>query len=242
MPAYNAEKYISDSIDSVLSQSYQNWELIVVDDASTDSTLGKINRVCQGDSRVVVFHNDENKGVAESRNIGLDIAKGDLIAFLDADDIWLPDKLKAQIDLLYRNPDACIVYTSYRRVNSNNEVIGFSDVPDRVDFEMLLKGNPICNSSAVLKASFLNGIRFKPIRHEDYLFWLRVLESHSGSHGIGLKSPLTLYRVHNASISSNKFMSALWHWRLLRDEIGISFPKAIINFIYYAYSGIKKRV
>ena len=148
MPAYNAEKFISDSIKSVLAQTYPNFELIVIDDCSPDQTVEIVQNYVSKDKRVKILKKEKNQGVAEARNTGLNYAKGDFVAFLDSDDKWVEDKLEKQLAVLKERNDVDVVYGSYYRFN-NDGIKNIVKVPNLLDKKELLKGNPIGNLTAI---------------------------------------------------------------------------------------------
>jgi len=243
MPAYNVEKLISDSINSVLSQTYKNFELIVVDDYSQDQTSQIVENFILKDKRVKLIKNIKNKGVAETRNTGLDHASGDFVAFLDSDDKWVENKLEKQLDIFAKYTDIDIVYSSYYRFNSSG--IGKAvRVPHFLNKKKLLKGNPIGNLTAIYNFQNFPTIRQKKIGHEDYLFWLEIFNSSKNVKGFGIQEPLAYYRVaeDGHSISGNKLKAAGWTWRIYREHLQLSLISSLFYFSYYMIKAILKRV
>lgn len=150
MPAYNAGKYISDSIASVISQTYQNWELIIINDYSKDNTPKIIENYANADSRIKVFSNSKNVGVSETRNKGIELATGNWIVFLDSDDMWHPQKLEKQIEKIKSN-SADFIFTGASYVNEKGEAYsGVFCVPEKISFNELLFQNVISCSSVLL--------------------------------------------------------------------------------------------
>lgn len=234
MPAYNAGKYIKDAIESVVRQSYTDWELIIVDDCSGDKTK-EIAESC-GDERIRVFSNTANMGAAGSRNKGIRLAQGDCIAFLDADDCWDEYKLEKQAAL-----NADFSFTGSGFIDETGEQIDYVlHVPSVVNFEKLLGQNVISNSSVVIKKELIEGYPFpehvKNI-HEDYAVWLSILRT--GITAQGIDEPLLKYRVIDSSKSSDKRNAALMNWNVYR-YLKLSYPKSIISEVRYAVNGIKK--
>lgn len=243
MPAYNVEKLISDSINSVLSQTYKNFELIVVDDYSQDQTSQIVENFILKDKRVKLIKNIKNKGVAETRNTGLDHASGDFVAFLDSDDKWVENKLEKQLDIFAKYTDIDIVYSSYYRFNSSG--IGKAvRVPHFLNKKKILKGNPIGNLTAIYNFQNFPTIRQKKIGHEDYLFWLEIFNSSKNVKGFGIQEPLAYYRVaeDGHSISGNKLKAAGWTWRIYREHLQLSLISSLFYFSYYMIKAILKRV
>ena len=150
MPAYNAELYIASAIESILGQTYQSWELLVVNDASSDSTGKIVEDIKQKDSRIRLFTNKSNQGIAESRNLALENARGKFIAFLDSDDLWMPDKLSKQVDFMNRN-NSYISYSGYKRINEHGQRLGTVMPPELIRYDYLLKSNHIGNLTGIYK-------------------------------------------------------------------------------------------
>ena len=219
MPCYNSSQFIEFSIRSVIRQTYRDWELIIVDDCSSDSTPDIIKGFAQYDSRIRVLKTSKPSGSpAMPRNIGLNEAKYDLIAFLDSDDIWIPNKLEIQLQLINKE-DVAIVYSNFRKINENGafwgDVIHFRS---NHNFESLIYGNEIVCSSAMLNRKKISrSLCFKNIGHEDFLFWLLILSE--GCSALNSNEMLVYYRVHNNSVSANKFKVIKWLWNIYKREL-----------------------
>ncbi|MFV8458419.1 glycosyltransferase family 2 protein, partial [Vibrio owensii] len=239
MPAYKAGIFIRRSIESVLSQTYTDFELIIINDKSLDNTMDVINSFT--DERIKVITNPVNLGVAMTRNEGLKSSTGRFIAFLDSDDIWKPKKLELQVDALMDDQYAICCHTAYERINEHDEKIGQVSAIEKVNHKMLLRGNFIGNLTGVIDT---NKIPFKieqtNVKHEDYLMWLNILKFNDSYYSIGINEPLARYRVHT-SVSSNKFKSMYWHWLILRKQLKINLIKSSYYFTAYTYNAIKKR-
>ncbi len=239
-PSYNSSKTIEQTIISVLKQSYENWELIIIDDKSTDYSVKIIQKYADLDSRIKLLKNKINSGVAYSRNIGLDHINGNYVCFLDSDDYWDSDKLEVQIKEMLNN-NLSILTSSYQEVNLENIFVGNPiEVPDKTTYKSLLKTNSIPCLSVMFESSIANKYRFKKIGHEDYVFWLEVLNDGYTAHG--LKKVLAYYRVGNSSLSSNKFKAATFQWNIYRKELGFSILKSVYYFGFYSFFAIKKHI
>ncbi len=236
MPAFNAEKTIGASIDSVLHQTDQEFELIIVDDASSDNTLRIINSY--KDSRIKLIINNENSGVALSRNRAIEIATGKYIAFLDSDDIWLPEKLEKQREVF--NEGISVVCSAYKTIdeegNVNNKCIFFKE---KISYHDMLKSNFIPNLTAAYDSHLLGKFYQKKIGHEDYVMWLEVLKK--GQLARCIPECLAYYRVTNKSLSSNKLKAMHWQFMIYREYLNMNIFKSIYYFIFYALNAIKKR-
>lgn len=204
MPAFNAAKYLAQSIDSVRCQSFGNWELIVIDDGSEDNTLEIAQSLSRTDARIKVI-SQPNGGQASARNAGLKAAQGDLIAFLDADDLWVCDKLARQIATM-EDKGADLIFSDGEFVSDDGELdaaAGFAIVPGRTEgaemFRLLFERNRIATLSVLLKASALNGEAFDPERKyqncEDYDLWLSLAKR--GAIFYGMPEKLMKYRRHS---------------------------------------------
>lgn len=239
MPAYNAEPTIRDSIESIKNQTYPFWELLVIDDGSSDRTQDVVQSLARTEKRIQIFCQNVNKGVSESRNLGLTLSKGQFIAFCDADDLWFPNKLEVQIKQ-FQNTKVGIVYSSYKLFKDTCEpsarIIG---APAVGNFNSLTFSNYICMSSAVVRRECLNEISFPRIKmHEDYAFWLLLMKKPIEARGCA--APLVWYRESQYGLSSNKIRAARYHWTILRDFTALKFLPRLIRFGAYLKNGIAK--
>lgn len=240
MPAYNAEKYISESIESVLAQTYKNWELIIIDDCSKDGTINIIRQYQMFDNRIRVISLKCNAGVANARNIGIELAKGRYIAFLDSDDLWLDIKLEEQIKFMQQK-QIYFSFSKYRRFTdeNNGKVV---DVLPFVNYQKALYGNPIGCLTVCLDRRFIRKFRFSKQRHEDYIAWLNILKSNN-IFAYGIPKILALYRVgNNNSLSGNKLKSMLWTWNVYRKSQKLSFFNSLKCFLGYCIINFKKYI
>ena len=239
MPAYNAERFIAKAIESVLNQTIQDFELIVVDDCSKDATASIAEEYAARDSRVKLLKNEQNLRVAGTRNRALEVCRGEYVALLDSDDIWYPDKLEKQIALA-KKENADIVYCSYALIDemgekSRNDFI----VPDKTDFEHLLQSNVIGCSTVMITGEIARNYRFSETWfHEDFVLWLRLLQE--GKKAVGLTEVQVDYRVYSGSKASNKLKSAKYRWRIYREALEFSRWKSAGYFVRYAVSGFLK--
>ena len=236
-PAYNADAYIEEMICSVLSQTYTNWELIIVDDASTDETKTIISKYLQCDTRIRYVRNNKNNGPAKSRNKGIDASFGEYIAFLDSDDSWLPKKLEKQIEFMHKE-NIQLSYTAYYTVDPKGAIIASFSVPHTVTYVDMLKTSSIGTLTTIYHAKRLGKIYFPLLHHEDYVLKLNILKHIPCAKGIN--EPLAKYRRHSQSLSQNKLKTALWQWHIYRKVEKLSFIKSFYYFIHYTYFGFFK--
>ena len=232
MPAYNCSDYIGETIESVLKQSYPYWELIVVDDCSSDNTLEIVSEYMKGDSRIRCFSFNKRSGVVAARTKATYEARGKYIAFLDSDDLWHPEKLKKQISFMREN-DYAFTCTSYEKVNENGESLGkiIHSVP-KADYNRVLLDCPIGNSTVIYDAERLGKCYGPSIkRRNDYALWLRIL--HRESYVYGIPTVLMRYRVRKGSISSRKIPLIRYHWILYRDIEKLGIFRSLFHIMYW---------
>lgn len=235
MPAYNSANYIKDSIESVLAQTYPYWELLIIDDGSSDNTAEIVRAYT--DERVRYLH-QVNKGVAAARNYGIKNASGRFLAFLDSDDIWLPEKLAHQLKFMRANK-ICFSYTEYRQfAEKPTNASRLIKTQDFVDYHKLLKGNDIACLTVMIDRNAYPRIKMPPAKHEDYVAWLNLLNN--GGCAYALHEDLARYRKSNQSLSGNKWKSWQWTWQVYRKSQGLSMLKSAYYFGHYIVRGIKK--
>ena len=235
MPAYNAEKTIKASIDSVRAQTYEDWELIIIDDASKDKTAESI----PSDPRIKIFKNDKNMGVSNSRNRGISLASGDFLAFLDSDDQWHEYKLKKQLDFM-KEHNCDISYTGTAYVNSQGETLPYVlRAKKEFIYKNLLRRNLMSLSSVVLKRDLMIPFPAVDMVHEDYVVWMQLLRKHGIAYG--LDEPLLIYRIGEATKSSNRIISAKMTYNAYR-YVGYGRFTACFLTLRYAYHSITKRM
>lgn len=238
MPAFNSESTIAQSIDSVLGQSYKNWELIIIDDSSLDATIDIVDRYVQVDQRITIVELEKNSGPAVARNKGINLSEGEFIAFLDSDDIWFSNKLDVQVESFRRNR-VSLVYSSYNLMDKSGKHVGVYMIPDLSStYQSLLKGCVIGNLTAIYSVRELGKVFMEDVGHEDYTLWLKILKS--GARAAGILEPLASYRLDSTSVSANKFRSAYWQWKIYRKVEGIGFFASVFYFLNYASFGLKK--
>jgi glycosyltransferase involved in cell wall biosynthesis len=262
MPAHNSQAFISESIRSVILQTYTDWELLVADDCSTDATKKIVAGFAQQDDRIKLVELDQRSGPAKARNAAIACARGHLIAFLDSDDIWLPEKLKKQVALM-EETGAYLSYTACKKIDAKGKIGAVTiTVPEKLNYADLLKRNPIPCLTAVFDRAQLGAVHLpedlrredyslwlnivkKSHYHEDYAFWLQILRRRANEESlnpkvVGLNEVLALYRVHRGSISRNKFRAALLQWNVYRKVERLSIAKSLYFFLHYAYHGFNK--
>ena len=239
MPVFNSAATLSDAALSVLSQTYKNFELIIVDDGSEDSTRHLLRDIADMDGRVRVHRNQTNQGISFSRNLGVNIALGEWVAFIDSDDMWKPDKLEKQLMFIDEH-QAVFSYTASTFMNKNGVSYGYVMPAEfKTNYDLLLKSNLISCSSVIAKREILARHPMPDDRmHEDYAAWLSVLRE--VGHAYGLDEPLLIYRIASGSKSSGRLRSA----RMIFNtyiHAGYKSPVSLLLTIRYAAYSIKKR-
>lgn len=237
-PSRNTEKYIARTMDSVLAQTYGEWEMIIVDDLSTDNSPSIIETYVQKDSRIKLIRSEQKSGASGSRNRAIEASQGQYIAFLDADDLWIPEKLEKQIMFMAKH-DLAFTYSSYKTINENDEVLTtFVTVPE-ISYESMLKTCSVGCLTAVYDTEKLGKMYLPKLpTKEDYVLWLNIMKKINTTQGI--IEPLAYYRIGETSVSSNKVNAAAWQWKVYRDVEKLGLAKSIYYFVNYVYFGIKK--
>lgn len=235
-PSYNSSKFIFESIHSVFNQSFFDWELIIVDDCSTDNSVEVIQSFVEFDSRIKLIQLPQNSGAAVARNEAIKAAQGRYIAFLDSDDLWLPDKLEKQLFFMQAN-DYPFSYAAYDKIDEDGEIIAHIGVPDKVSYPDLLKMCSIGCLTAMYDTEYFGKVTMPLIRkRQDLGLWLKLLRK--ADYAYGFNETLAQYRVRADSISANKANAAKFTWRLYREVEGLGLIKASYYFIHYAVRGL----
>ena len=237
LPLYNSEKYIKETLASVLNQSYRNWELILVDDASSDKCVAMVQKYVEEDKRIVLLKNSHNLGAAQSRNVGITQAKGDYIAFLDSDDLWFPKKLEIQLAYMQKH-HVSLCYSSYDVIDEEGQLKSQFMAPKTLTYNEMLKSSRMGTLTLLYDVKSLGKHYFKDVGHEDYVWKLNLLK-HVEYAG-GIEEPLASYRLVSHSLSSNKLRAAVWQWKIYREIEKLSFVKSIYYFVQYAFYGVFK--
>lgn len=239
MPVYNGERYVERAIRSVMAQTFGDWELIVVDDGSTDHTCAIVEALAAEDGRIRPVKNGENLGAARSRNRGMDLCRGDFVALLDGDDLWRPEKLARQRNLAERT-GADIVYCSYGIIGPDGRNCCRDHiVPETTDFRSTLVRSEINCSTALLNRRVAERCRFpEGYMHEDLALWLELLGD--GCSARGIPEVLADYRVTVHGRTANKLRAAWGRWEIYRKKLGFSLPKSLGLLWRYGIFGLQK--
>lgn len=241
-PVYNAGKFLEDTIKSVKSQTYKNWEMILVDDCSKDNSREIINKFEKEDRRIRYIKLDKNSGAAIARNTAIDNAEGRYIAFLDSDDIWKSDKLKKQIDFM-ENKDIGFSFTGYELMSENGNLLEKTiKVPDEIDYERYLKNTIIGCLTVVIDREKIGEFRMPDLRaNQDMATWLYIMKDRN-CKAYGINESLAKYRLVNGSISKNKFKAVKSVWNVYRNIESLSILKSSYVFLNYSINAVLKRI
>lgn len=230
---YNSEKFIGETIRSVLSQTYTNWELIIVDDCSSDNSVTIIETFSHTNSSIKLIKNTSNKGVAVARNTATKAAKGQYIAFLDSDDVWKPHKLQTQINFMVEN-NYNVCYSSYELIDEKGNILNktINALPE-LSLKKLLKSNYVGNLTGMYNTSKLGKIYVKNLRkRQDWLLWIEALKR-SKKPAKGIQESLAFYRVRENSMSSNKFNLLKYNYWVYKKGLEFSTLKSIACMIQF---------
>ncbi|MBC2843846.1 glycosyltransferase family 2 protein [Winogradskyella flava] len=232
-PMFNNADVIDKTINSVLNQTYENWELILVDDASSDNTIEKLTSITTDNSKIKLYKQRKNKGAAEARNLGTKMAMGDYIAFLDADDLWKENKLELQTNILsFGNSD--VVFGSYELIDSGGESLKKKvNALKSLSYNKLLKANYIGNLTGMYNCSSLGKIYTKDLKkRQDWLLWLEALKR-SEKPAIGISESLAYYRISQGSLSSNKISLIKHNFNIYRKGLEFSYIKSLFYLMVF---------
>lgn len=239
MPVYNGASTIVQSIESILNQTYKDIRLYIIDDCSTDETSILLQSLYISNDRVELIRNIKNKGVAESRNIGIERSRGKYIAFCDADDLWGETKLEKQLDIL-ESEKVDVICTNYYLIDLEDNIIGSVCSPEIITYKTMLGKNHIGNLTGIYNVKKIGKVYQKKIGHEDYLMWLEILRK--TEQAICIQENLAKYRVSKKSLSANKLIAAQWTWNIYRKQLKIPIIPALYFFSQYAVQGLLKKI
>lgn len=242
MPTYNSEEFVTSAIDSVIRQSYASWELLIVDDASTDETMSIIQATAKRESRIKVLKRAANGGPAKARNVAISVSRGRYVAFLDSDDFWREDKLQRQLEV-FEQTRTPLAFSAYEKVDDSGGRIGrVVTVPEAVSYRQLLGATVIATCTAAYDTERVGRLLMPDIlKRQDFGLWLRILRS--GGQARATNEPLAYLRKRPGSVSSNKLAAATYVWRVYRRLEGLSLAQSAFYFTKYAYhASIKAKI
>ena len=238
-PSYNSAKFIAETIQSVQNQTYQNWEMIIVDDGSSDETESVVLSIIQKDNRIQFYKLSQNLGPAVARNTGIEKASGDYMTFIDADDIWFPTFIENNIKTI-QETGIPFVFSSYKRANEQLEFV-YSDfiVPNKVSYSDILKSNSISCLTAFLDIKKL-GKKYMPLirKRQDMGLWLNYLKVIPFAHGI--QETQAIYRIRENSLSRKKSDLIKYQWQFYREVEKLNVFQSLYYILHWMYRGFMK--
>lgn len=241
-PMYNSEKFIELTIQSVQKQTYPNWEMIIVDDASTDTSAQIVKNLITEEPRLQLIKLADNLGPAHTRNKGIQLAKGRFLAFLDSDDLWHKDKLEKQINFIISNKYA-FTFTGYEKIDESGGSIGIV-LPNKnkVSYHDLLKSNHIGCLTVMLDMKLLEKKKYMPDikKRQDHGLWLKVLKGVKSAYC--LDENLGKYRIRQGSVSINKLNNIKYQWKLYRSIEKLNILQSLYYMAFYSYYGFRKYI
>ncbi len=237
-PVFNSEKFIGETIASVQAQSHRDWEMLVlIDQGSKDRTEAIVKEHQAQDPRIRLVHVPNGRSVVDARNHGFREARGRFIAFLDADDLWMPRKLEIQLQTMQAQK-ASLSCTAFRRISEDGQQIGrLIEVPVQISYEDLLIENRMACLTVIWDREILGEPQMRDEKHEDLALWLSALRP--GRYAIGVNEDLGRYRIVGGSRSSSKLRAASWRWHVYREE-GFGRIESSYYLSRYLISSLKK--
>ena len=239
-PSYNSEQFISETINSIINQTYTNWELLITDDCSTDSTIQIIKKFQETDSRIRLFILKKNSGAGIARNNSIKFAKGKYIAFCDSDDQWKENKIDKQIDFMKSN-NLFFTYSSYEVIDEKGNKQKTIYAPEKLNFKQMLFNNYVGCLTAIYDQEKLGKIFMSKIRkRQDWTLWLKIFKIINNTSGIS--EPLAIYRNRSNSISNNKFDLLKFNFIIYNKELGYNKVKSLIFLTFFLYYYARKKI
>jgi len=242
IPAFNSESFLQEAVFSVMAQTYNNLEIIIVVDKSKDRTAYVAESLCHNNNSILLKILPFNVGAATARNIGIEMASGDFIAFLDADDIWMPNKLESQIALFSKPQPPLLVFSDYcSLVESTHSEKIIRSPSQSVTLKGILRTNSICTSSAIY--DIRGGKVYFPnlMRRQDWALWI-ILLSRQNAYAKSVPSCLVKHRIHRNSLSSDRLASYWYNYIVLRKIGRLSIFNAMISWVYHLFISVLRRI
>ena len=242
VPVYNAERFLKDTINTILNQTYKNWELILVDDCSTDKSVNIINKYSKKDKRINLVKNKVNSKAAVSRNNGIKKSSGRYLCFLDADDLWDKQKLEKQVSFM-KNNNCAFSFTGYEFADKDGNPNGKKVfIPNKINYKQALKNTTIWTSTVMFDMKKLSkeDIYMPNVKSEDTATWWKVLKKIDCAYG--LNEILSFYRRTQGTLSSNKLEAIKRIWNLYRNQEQLNLFFSFYCFVGYAFNAVKRRI
>ena len=233
-PTYNCGRFIAETIESIQAQTYENWEMCIVDDCSTDDTKAVVESYMEKDSRIKYYCLTENSGAAVARTKSMELAQGEFMAFCDSDDLWMPEKLERQLKFMEETGYA-FTCTAYEQMDEEgNSLDRIIKTIDKTDYNRLLLDCPVGNSTVMYNVGVMGKFQVPNIRkRNDDALWLTMLKKEKYIRG--MQDVLMRYRIRTNSISSNKLKVIKYHWILYRDIEHLSVFRSVFHICWWCF-------
>lgn len=231
-PTYNCASFIGETIENIQTQTYQHWEMIIVDDCSKDNTKEVVKKYSEEDKRIKYYCLEKNSGAAVARTKAMDLAEGEYMAFCDSDDLWMANKLEKQIKFMKKH-DIAFSCTAYEQIDENGNLLHktIKTIP-KTDYNRLLLDCPVGNSTVMYNVEKMGKFKVPNIRkRNDDALWLQMLKKEKYIYG--MKDVLMKYRIRSNSISSNKLKVIKYHWILYREIEDLSVLRSLFHIGYW---------
>jgi teichuronic acid biosynthesis glycosyltransferase TuaG len=239
-PSYNSEKFISETINSIINQTYTNWELLITDDYSEDNTINIIKSFQENDTRIKLFLLKSNGGAGLARNNSIRNAKGRYIAFCDSDDQWKIDKIEKQLDFMDRL-SLRFTYSSYDVIDEFGSLTSVIKAPKTISYKMMLNNNYVGCLTAIYDRKLLGNLYMNEIRkRQDWALWLHIMKMLKTTSGIS--ESLAIYRVRSNSISTNKVEMLKYNYQIYNIVLGYNHLLSLFLIINYTFQYIIKKI
>jgi teichuronic acid biosynthesis glycosyltransferase TuaG len=234
-PTFNSEKFIAQTIASVQNQSFRQWEMILVDDCSSDATVSIIKRFIGSDDRITIFQLEKNSGPGIARNLGLQKASGQYIAFLDSDDLWKPEKLQKQLDFM-KLRGLPFTFSFYECINEEGKEIGKSiEAPQKLSYRQLFFCNYVGNLTGIYDSGFFGKIEIASVRkRQDWIIWLKILKQIKTA--MPVPESLAFYRIRENSVSSSKMKLLKHNFKIYRNVHRLNFLTSVLCMIIFLFT------
>lgn len=236
-PSYNSEKTLMETFESIKKQTFSNWEWLIIDDHSSDSSFDMAKKLALNDKRIIALQTKANSGAAAARNLGIEQAKGRYIAFLDSDDMWKPTKLEDQIKYMVET-GASFVYSDYDILFPDGKIKTFSPKASKATYKLLLKKCDIGCLTAMYDSQTL-GKKFMPLdtpKREDYATWLDI--TRSGIVAYRVPKNLAIYRIQSSSVSHNKWKLPKFHFNVYKKHEKFNFFKSLYYLFIHSFNKV----
>ena len=240
VPAWNASRFVAETIKSVQDQTFGDWEMLIADDCSADDTYDLVSSFAQSDARIRPLRSPRNQGPALCRQMCIDGAAGRYLAFLDSDDLWLPAKLERQIAHM-QGCNSALSYTSFRRMNEDGTRVGdVMRIPESLTYRQLLSNTAIATLTAMVDRQIAGDVRIPNVGYDDFALWLSILRK--GHVATGLREDLARYRVRDQSVSSRPLRSIGWVWNIYRNVEKLPLHRSALCLAGYGSRAVLKRI